>query len=86
MGIGHPGDKSRVTGYVLGDFAKQEHDWLVPLIAAVAQESPALVKGDNAGFMNKVALHLQKENPQAKTGAKPETGVKKVEKGAAKHG
>ncbi len=29
-GIGHPGDKARVTGYVLSNFAKQELDGWVP--------------------------------------------------------
>ena len=29
LGIGHPGSKERVLGYVLGDFAKDEKPWLV---------------------------------------------------------
>ncbi|HBK90219.1 MAG TPA: aminoacyl-tRNA hydrolase, partial [Parvularcula sp.] len=28
IGIGHPGDKARVTGHVLGDFSKADQDWL----------------------------------------------------------
>ena len=28
LGIGHPGDKDRVTGHVLGDFAKADQAWL----------------------------------------------------------
>ena len=28
LGIGHPGHKDRVAGYVLNDFAKAEADWL----------------------------------------------------------
>jgi PTH1 family peptidyl-tRNA hydrolase len=35
LGIGHPGSKDRVTGYVLGDFAKADAEWLEPLIEAV---------------------------------------------------
>src|SRR5690606_34982868 len=35
IGIGHPGSKERVTGHVLGDFAKADHEWLDPLLDAV---------------------------------------------------
>ena len=28
LGIGHPGDKAKVSGHVLGDFAKQDRQWL----------------------------------------------------------
>ncbi len=56
LGIGHPGSKDRVTGHVLGDFAKADRDWLVPLLDEVARSAGLLVKGDDAGFMNKVAL------------------------------
>lgn len=55
MGIGHPGDKDMVSGYVLHDFAKADVDWLVPLLDAVAEAFPLMVAGDDAGFMNKVA-------------------------------
>ncbi|MEO0393477.1 MAG: aminoacyl-tRNA hydrolase [Pseudomonadota bacterium] len=76
LGIGHPGDKARVTGYVLGDFPKADHEWLVPLIAGIAQEAPDLAKGDHGGFMNRVALHLQAEVPQMAKGqaGKGQTG------------
>lgn len=56
LGIGHPGDKARVTGHVLGDFAKADREWLEPLLDAVAEHAPLLVSGDEAGFMNKVVL------------------------------
>src|SRR6202000_1089920 len=32
IGIGHPGDKSRVSGHVLQDFSKEDIDWLRPLV------------------------------------------------------
>ena len=60
LGIGHPGHKDRVTGYVLGNFAKAEMDDLADLLAAVAAEAPLLVKGDDTRFMNDVALRLQR--------------------------
>jgi peptidyl-tRNA hydrolase, PTH1 family len=49
LGIGHPGDKNRVTDYVLSDFAKSERVWLEPLLDAVAAATPLLLrdKGDS---------------------------------------
>ncbi|HEY9568947.1 MAG TPA: aminoacyl-tRNA hydrolase, partial [Thalassobaculum sp.] len=56
LGIGHPGDKARVHGYVLSDFAKAERtSWLPVLIDAVAREAPALAAGDEARFMSRVS-------------------------------
>jgi PTH1 family peptidyl-tRNA hydrolase len=57
IGIGHPGDKTRVTGHVLGDFAKADRDWLDPLLAAMAKAAPFLVDGD-ARFATAVAQTL----------------------------
>ena len=45
LGIGHPGHKDRVTGYVLGDFAKADQDWVARLLDAVADAAPLLAKG-----------------------------------------
>ena len=59
LGIGHPGHKDRVTGYVLGNFAKAEQDDLAEMLGAVAAESPWLAKNDDARFMNDVALRQQ---------------------------
>jgi len=56
LGIGHPGDKDRVAGYVLSDFAKTDRDWLEDLLRGISDGAPALAEGDGAGFMNKVAL------------------------------
>lgn len=58
IGIGHPG-KDRVLGYVLQNFAAEEHDWLDPLLVAIAAEAGYLARDDDAGFMTKVALRLQ---------------------------
>jgi PTH1 family peptidyl-tRNA hydrolase len=56
LGIGHPGAKDRVLGYVLGDFAKVDVDWLVPMLDAVADTAPLLATGKPEDFMTKVAL------------------------------
>ena len=59
LGIGHPGHKDRVTGYVLGNFAKNEIDPLADMLGAIAAEADWLAKGDDVRFMNEVALRLQ---------------------------
>ena len=61
LGIGHPGHKERVTGHVLGNFAKSENDALSSMLGAVAAEAPWLAKGDDARFMSEVALRLQEQ-------------------------
>lgn len=61
LGIGHPGHKERVTGHVLGNFAKSEIDALASMLGAVAAEAPWLAKGDDARFMSEVALRLQEQ-------------------------
>ena len=58
LGIGHPGHKDRVTGYVLGNYAKAEMDDLAGLLGAVSAEAEWLAKGDEVRFMNDVALRL----------------------------
>ncbi|WP_430395414.1 aminoacyl-tRNA hydrolase [Ferrovibrio sp.] len=71
LGIGHPG-KEQVLGFVLQNFSEVEQDWLNPLLEAIADAAPALARGDDVGFMNKVALKLtpprndppKKDSPQ----------------------
>ena len=63
IGIGHPGHKDRVTGYVLGNYAKAELDPLADLLGAVSAEAEWLAKGDGVRFMNDVALRLNDSAP-----------------------
>ncbi len=56
IGIGHPGHKEKVLGHVLGDFAKSEGPWVQALLDALADAAPLLAAGDDAGYMNRVAL------------------------------
>jgi len=56
LGIGHPGAKEQVLGYVLGDFAKADQEWLTKLLDAVAECAPMLAAGKLEDFMTKVAL------------------------------
>ncbi len=68
VGIGHPGHKDRVSGHVLGNFAKQDADWLEPMLDAFADAAPLLVKFDDAGFMNKIALALKPPRKKEQAG------------------
>jgi peptidyl-tRNA hydrolase, PTH1 family len=77
LGIGHPGDKDRVVGHVLKDFAKADAAWLEALLDAVADAFPHLVRGDAGAFMSKVALALNP--PKARTG--DETTVRENPRG-----
>lgn len=61
LGIGHPGHKDRVTGHVLGDFAKADHEWLLAVLDAVADAAPLLAAGKPEDFMTRVALLVQEQ-------------------------
>ena len=58
IGIGHPGDKDRVLGYVLNDFAKSERPWVEALIDIIADNAELLARGEDASFQNKVHLAM----------------------------
>ena len=62
IGIGHPGHKDRVTGHVLGNYAKAEIDDLTDMLAAIGAEAEWLARGDDPRFMSDVALRLQGES------------------------
>lgn len=66
LGIGHPGEKHRVSGHVLENFSKDDIAWLKPLVDAMVQAAPLLASDDDAGFMSKVALLLQPPKPKTK--------------------
>jgi len=59
IGIGHPGHKDRVTGHVLGNYAKAEMDDLADMLGAISAEAEWLAKGDDVRFMNEVAVRMQ---------------------------
>ncbi len=59
IGIGHPGHKDRVTGHVLGNYAKAEIEPLTDMLGAIAADAEWLARSDDARFMNEVALRLQ---------------------------
>jgi PTH1 family peptidyl-tRNA hydrolase len=70
LGIGHPGHKDRVSGYVLSDFAKADRDWLDDVLRGVSDGAPMLADGDGGRFVNAVAQRTAP--PRSSTGtAKP---------------
>jgi PTH1 family peptidyl-tRNA hydrolase len=66
IGIGHPGEKERVFGHVLGDFAKADALWVDPLIAAIGEHAPLLARHEHGRFQNKVHLALNPVDKDAK--------------------
>jgi peptidyl-tRNA hydrolase, PTH1 family len=73
IGIGHPGERERVTGHVLGNFSKADRAWVDPLLGAIADAAPFIADGDGAGFMNKIAVLT---TPQREVKPKPPTEKK----------
>lgn len=83
LGIGHPGDKGKVTSHVLKDFAKADEQWLDKLIPALADHVDYLIRGDDGGYMNKVSLNLKPPRPNAprpEVASAPDTKTPKLEK------
>jgi len=60
MGIGHPGHKDRVHGYVLSDFAKVEREkWLERILEAQSDHFGLILNGEHEKFMSNVALDMR---------------------------
>ena len=54
IGIGHPGDKSRVTGHVLGRASKAEQQSIDAVIDEALYVLPDAIRGDMAKAMNRL--------------------------------
>jgi len=68
IGVGHPGRKEAVPGYVLRDFAKAEADWVENVLRGIADGAPHLADGNSGKLMNAVALRTAP--PRSSTTAK----------------
>ncbi|MEE8516784.1 MAG: aminoacyl-tRNA hydrolase [Alphaproteobacteria bacterium] len=68
IGVGHPGEKDRVTGHVLNNFSKEELPRFEALVDAITDAVAVLVAGNEARFINDIALALAppKPDPAAK--------------------
>jgi PTH1 family peptidyl-tRNA hydrolase len=85
LGIGHPGHKDRVAGYVLSDFAKADADWLDDVLRGVADGAPDLAKGDTARFLNAVSMRTAPAR-NGKPAKAEDTGNKPVDAAPADPG
>lgn len=65
LGIGHPGAKDLVLGYVLQNFSTEEESWLDRLLPALAEALPLLLGRQDSAFMSKVALLADPPAPRA---------------------
>ncbi|MBD3663949.1 aminoacyl-tRNA hydrolase [Sulfitobacter aestuariivivens] len=74
LGVGHPGHKDAVPGYVLRDFPKADDDWLDDLLRGISDGAPYLADGDAAKFSNAVALRVNP--PRASTGTRAPAAAK----------
>lgn len=76
IGIGHPGAKELVNGYVLHDFSGSDRAWIDPLLAAISDNVPQLVAGSDSTFMNRVhlatAIEREEESRAKRTSESPE--------------
>jgi PTH1 family peptidyl-tRNA hydrolase len=76
LGIGHPGHKDKVAGYVLQDFAKADQEWLDDLMRGISDGAAELAAGRSDRFLNAVAQRMAP--------ARSSTSKKPAEKPAAK--
>lgn len=58
IGIGHPGDKKRVSGYVLSDFYKEDHDWVEKMLPALSKHVETLAQDEDELYMTKVSQDI----------------------------
>lgn len=54
IGIGHPGDRRRVTGHVLGRTGKEDRRILDAVLEEIAASLPSLLDGDRERFSSRV--------------------------------
>jgi PTH1 family peptidyl-tRNA hydrolase len=83
MGVGHPGHKDRVAGYVLSDFTKADQDWLDDVLRGCADGAPFLASGDPPKFMNAVALRVAPPRPSTGQRHPPKVVTERPKKIAA---
>lgn len=55
LGIGHPGDKNRVSGYVLNDFSKEEQKWVPDWIYVLSKNIDYLLEGKPDEYMTRIS-------------------------------
>ena len=74
LGVGHPGNKDAVPGYVLHDFTKADEGWLDDILRGIGDGAVKLAEGDGPGFLNAIGLRRQPAKtakPSSPKAAKP---------------
>ncbi|MDB5478796.1 MAG: pth [Alphaproteobacteria bacterium] len=64
LGIGHPGDKERVTSHVLGNFSREEMEWVEPTLEKLTENFGLMLDGQWA----KLAALFTTEKTEGKNG------------------
>ena len=66
LGVGHPGDKNKVPGYVLKDFAKADEGWLDDVIRGCSDGAAKLAAGEVSGgrSINISRAEFQNKSPE----------------------
>jgi len=64
FGIGHPGDKDKVTGHVLKNFAKADAQWVEKVLDALAEHAGLLIDGEDSAYMSKAAEAVTPPRPK----------------------
>ena len=58
IGIGHPGHKDLVHGYVLTNFPKDDQVWFKAFLEALPKVAPLLVDGNDVRFQSDLAVMM----------------------------
>ena len=58
IGIGHPGRKEHVNSHVLGNFSRNDQDWLEPVLDNLTANLRILLDGDVNSYQNLFNRHL----------------------------
>jgi peptidyl-tRNA hydrolase, PTH1 family len=59
LGIGHPGHRDAVSSYVLGNFRREDEEWLASLLGVIGEEIPSLLGHDPGKWLTRVHLKLK---------------------------
>ncbi|MCO4843929.1 MAG: aminoacyl-tRNA hydrolase [Yoonia sp.] len=73
MGVGHPGHKDAVPGFVLRDFPKADAEWIDDELRGISDGIAFLVAGDAPKFLNAIGLRLTPARSSTAAPKKPAT-------------
>ena len=63
IGVGHPGERERVTGHVLGNFRAEDMAWRDSLLERIAEYLPELLEGDESLFASRLGAPESAPSP-----------------------